>query len=230
MKRLSLIPLIVILTACISSPAPVTPTQKVETATFVSATKTPIPTNTIEPIPTKDPNIPEGYIKDSSGNYTKTEDGFTLIWDVERNAEYSLLFEDDLWDNRPDLEGRLPDTLKLKVFVSTKLTNWNTLSISHEENKNSFGVFDWTVLFQNFLWDVMIRREMIKDKVSYDNTVYYGDGYTRHYSTIEGPQTITLKHGNGITVYIIDGFEALKADKENNYFYEVTGGKTIDAP
>lgn len=236
MKRLSsLILLIATLTACVNSPTSATPTPKIETATPTPTfiiTETAEPTSTVTPDPLAD--APKGYTNfdKNMGAWTRidADSGKTIFWDAEREEEVSVLFENDLWDQRPDLEGRLPDTLRLKVFISTKFTNWNTLSISHEENKNPFGVSDWTVIFQNFLWDIMIRREMIKNKVDFDNDTYYGEGYTRNYNTIEGLQTITLKHGNVITVHIVDGFEELKADKENNNFYEVVSGKTIDAP
>lgn len=235
MKRLSLIPLIVILTACVSSPAPVTPTQKIETATptpTVTITDTAEPTSTVTPDPLAD--APKGYTNfdKETGVWTRidAESGKTIFWDVERNAEYSLLFEDDLWDHRPDLESNYEDSMRLKVFISPKLTNWNKLTVTHKENLDPTGTINWTLVFHAFLKDTMVWGGMINSDADFSWDQYYGAGYTRHFNTIEGPQSVTLKHGNIQTVHIIDGFEAIKADSENNHFMLVNGSSTIGAP
>jgi ABC-type glycerol-3-phosphate transport system substrate-binding protein len=105
MKHLTLISLILILTACgASAPTivaetvtlPPASTQTVETI----ATYTPEPTATITPTATeaRDPSIPAEYTKDASGKYTKIENGITVTWDPERNAGYSLMFDNFMWD------------------------------------------------------------------------------------------------------------------------------------
>ncbi len=245
MKRLCIIPLIIILTACVTSPTPATPTPKIETATVVPATETliptdtPIPTNTVEPTPTRDPSIPEEYIKDSSGNYTKTENGVTITWDSERKAGYSLMFDDFLFDERPAVEGILPDTLGLKVFIDAGITNWNKLTVTHPENMSptpSDGSgpkqpMNGSGLVMNFIWDLMIWNGMIKDVPEFSTDQWYKlGGYTRHYNTLEGPQTLILKDGYVTTVYIRADYETLKADKENNKFSEVIGSTNLRSP
>ena len=236
MKLLSFILLIVTLTACVSSPAPVTPAPKITTATSTPTfiiTKTAEPTSTVTPDPLA--NAPKGYTNFDKeiGVWTRidAESGKTIFWDVERNAEYSLLFEDDLWDHRPDLESNYEDSMRLKVFISPKLTNWNKLTVTHEENMDPTGTINWTLVFLSFLQDEMVRKGILENKDDFSWERYYDStGYTRNYITLDGPQRLTLKHGNISTVHIIDGFDELKADSENNQFTEVIGAGTIDAP
>ncbi len=248
MKRLCIIPLIVILTACVTSPTPATPTPKIETATVVPATETPIPTdtpiptNTVEPTPTRDPSIPAEYIKDSSGNYTKTENGVTITWDSERKAGYSLMFDDFLMDHRPAIEGILPDTLGLKVFIDIAIVNWNTLTVTHKENMDpspadkptlsSDSSVRGSVIVENFLHDKMVWRGLIENDGDFDYDKWYKstDGYTVHYNTLEGPQTLILKDGYATTVYIRADYEALKANQENNNFTEATSSSMLPSP
>jgi hypothetical protein len=244
MNRRSLLPiLIVILTSCVSSPSPSISTAKIETATAIPSTRTPtntpIPTNTVEPTPTRDPSIPEGYEKDASGNYTKTENGLTITWDRERNAGYSLLFDNFLMDKRPALEGTLPDTLELKVFIDVNITNWEKLTVTHPENMDPTSIdgsgpqspFDGNQLLQNLIWEKMVKNGMIKDVPSFSSEQWYKlGGYTRHYNTEEGHQTLILKDGYVTTVYIRADYEALKADQENNKFSEVVGSTNLGSP
>ncbi len=234
MKRLSLFPLLIIfLTGCASSPTPATIAPKIETSTALPATKTPIPTNTIEPTSTKDPSIPEGYIKDSTGNYTIVIDGITVMWDTERNSGYSLMFDNFLIDERPAIEGILPDTLGLKVFIDTAIVNWNKLTVTHPENMDPTAMdgsgpkqpMNGSGLVYNFIGDKMVWNGMIKDRLDFSTDKWYElGGYTRYYNTLEGPQTLILKDGYTTTVHIRADYEALKADMENNKFTEANGG------
>ncbi len=219
------------LTACVSSPAPSTPTQKIEPATVAPATNTPIPTNTIVPTPTRDPSIPEGYIEDASGNYTKTENGITITWDKERNAGYSLMFNDFLWDQRPEVEGTIRDTFEWRVFIDSNIANWNKLTVTHNQSTIKSGTVDWSVIFHNFMADIMIRKGIIKDKPDFNYDQFYkSTGYTIQYTTPEGPQTLSLKDGNVTTVHIRADYDALKANMENNNFTEATGSTNLGSP
>jgi hypothetical protein len=239
MKRLILIPLILILTACASGKnAGVTPPTNVMSAE-PSVVKTLVPEKTQTPIPTtptENPlvNAPEGFTlyDEAIGMWSRidAESGKVIFWDAERQVEFSVLFNDDLWDKRPDIEQRIPDTLRLKAYISPKFTNWSALTLTHEENMDDESTRDWTTIFQNILWEKMIARGMIKDKGDFSQDIYYSSGYTRQYNTTEGPQTLTLKHGNGITVHLIDGFDAIKAQSATNFFKEVKGSQNIDAP
>ncbi len=90
MKRLTLISLLLILTACnggqatksVATETPPLATQTVEP----TATYTPVPTETITPTPTEipDPNAPLGeYGRDADGVYVKMENG-----DIARKLEF----------------------------------------------------------------------------------------------------------------------------------------------
>lgn len=238
MNRLCLIPLIVIMAACVSSPAPSTPTAKIETFTAVPATKTPTPTNTIVPTPTRDPTIPEGYTEDASGNYTKTENGFPIIWDAEREAGYSLMFDDFLWDIGPDLEGailkdgktQVKDSLKLKVWIDSQITNWNKLTVSHAKNMDKFGVINWTVFFQNSMWREMGFNGMLADGEDFSFDRWFGAGYEKDYTTKDGPEKLIFGGGNVTTVHIRADYEALKAAQENNNFTDAEGSPFLGSP
>lgn len=240
MKCLFLLPLLIIfLTGCAGSPTSAITASKIETSTALPATKTPIPTNTIEPTPTKDPGIPEGYIKDSTENYTIVIDGITVIWDTDRNSGYSLMFDNFLIDERPAIEGRLPDTLGLKVFIDTAIVNWNKVTVTHPENMNPTAMdgsgpkqpMNGSGLVYNFIGDLMVRNGMIKDKLGFSTDQWYElGGYTRYYNTLEGPQTLILKDGYTTIVHIRADYEALNADMANNKFSDVVGSTNLGSP
>lgn len=190
-----------------------------------SAAAAPQSTETPDPLA----GAPEGFTSfdQSMGMWSRidAESGKTIYWDAERNAEYSLMFNDDLWDRRPDLESQLPDSLRLKVFIDPRLENWNKLTVTHEENMSKQGEIDWTVFFQNTLWTKMMFAGLITDELDFSNELFYnGVGYTKNYNTNDGPQKLTLKAGNISSVYIRSDYEALLADSENNGFTQANGG------
>lgn len=238
MKHLCLIPLIAILIACASSPTPSTPTTKIETATAVPTTKIPIPTNTIEPTPIRDPSIPEDYTENASGNYTKIENGFPVIWDTERKAGYSLMFDDFLWDQPPDMEAgttsdgkkHLTDQLELKVFIDSKIVNWHKLSVTHAENMDPMNTSNWTMLFKSLLLKAMTEKGLLSDPThfSYD-TWFNTSDYTIHYTTKDGNQSLILRDGNVTTVHIRADYEALLTNMNNNN-YTLVDGANLGTP
>lgn len=220
------------LTACVSSPAPATPAKMPGTATAVPATNTPIPTNTIVPTPTRDPSIPEGYEKDGSGNYTKTENGLTITWDSERKSGYSLMFDDFLMDNRSAIEPYGRDSLELIAYIDTGIKNWDKVTVTHEENMDPSPADkpthrgDGNAIVRNFFYDHMVWRGLMENQGDFDHDKWYKspEGYTVYYNTLEGPQKSILKDGYKTIVHIRADYEALKADMENSFFTEADGG------
>ncbi len=246
MKRLSLILLLIILTACVSSPAPTTLSPKNETETPTSTaiiTETAEPTSTVTPDPLAD--APKGYTNfdKDMGAWTRidAESRKTIFWDAERKEDVSLMFEGNLWDLGPELEGNKieygsikytdSDSMNLNLYISTAIINWNKLTVTHNENTDPLGTRNWTLIFQNFLWQEMVRRGLIKDPIDFKDEIWYSqDGYTINYETKEGPQLLRLNTDHSITVHIRADFDALKADQTNNNFSEVVGSANLGSP
>lgn len=233
MYRLCLISLIVILTACVSLPTPVTPTSNIETITLVPATKTSIPTNTIVPIPSKDANIPEGYIKDVSGQYTKkvTTNGetFTFMWAVEKNQEGKLLFQGGVVEKA---EGKgvgigyytkgygsseFDEYGRIQLFASENATGAASIPQfhHHEVVVNQFNEIDIAGITSGQLW------KRIYPDVRYDNTVLpdfmfkvmAGDIPFPFETSSGAVENWFISPDNGAKVYIVD-FESISSDFE----------------
>ncbi len=134
MKRLFLIISLLIALALLSACA--TPMTATPTALAVTTpTSTPIlipPTATIEPSPTVDPNMPEGATgKDANGNYTKTENGMTVVWNKDLNTWERHLNVNDQgiplinFNQMQHDQGGMKDGLNLFVNVSDQVPGWN---------------------------------------------------------------------------------------------------------
>lgn len=233
MKRLSLISLIVILIAFVSSCVPVTSTPKIETTTVISPINTPIPTNTTIPTPTKDPSIPEGYIKDVSGQYTRsiTANGETLIfrWVVEKNKEGQILFEGGVVEKTMGkgvgigfyVKGagsyEFDEYGRIRLFASENATGATSVPqyLHHEVTEGQFNEINIAGITSGQLW------KRIYPDVRYDNTVLPDFMYKVMAGDVPLPfetssgtvENWFISPDNGAKVYIVN-FDSIPADFE----------------
>jgi hypothetical protein len=236
MKRLALIPLILILiialvlSAC-SGSAPTaamateTPQPVITEIAQATATYTPEPTATVAATATEfvDPNIPAGYTKDASGNYTKNENGFTYTWDKERNEGSRTLLNAFAWDVDPKREADgQRDSMKIVLTIGEGIVNEEALTLTHKENMDPDNTRNWTFFFENTLLDGMSRQGQFANQTGFSYQKWYSpEGYIIPYETKEGKKTLRLGVESVMRVDVRSDFKALEAGMDTNGFSKV---------
>lgn len=228
MKRLfSLFFLTIFLVSC---GAPSTPAS---TATLIpSATSVPTLSSTVTPevtpTATKDPNVPKGYTNDTSGKYSKVENGFTYIWDEEREAGYRLYFSGYVLDKTAP---NAIDQLLMTVEIDDAVVGEESLpKLKHHANTDPPNTKNWTSLVQDVLYKNMGRAGMFPNPNAFDLAPWNSkeNEPTYHqfhfdFKNSEGSQQWGLWTGSQVFVHIRSDYDTLKANTEDIRFSDVEG-------
>ena len=184
MKKLLLIISLLIALALLSSCATattVTPTALVEASPTSTPTSIP-PTATIEPSPTVDPNMPEGATgKDANGNYTKTENGLTVIWNKDLNTWERHIMVNDIgvplfpYGDKGHSIG-LTDQMRLHVNISDKLPGFDKV-----KSLSFVGISgdNYPELLNLFILDLqnVLKKEWDQSSLVFNNSARVNSAY-----------------------------------------------------
>ena len=123
--------LAILVSAC-AAPAVTTPIPTAIPASTQTPPPSPIPPPTLTPSPTVDPNTPSGATgKDAKGNYTKVENGLSVVWNPELNTwERHLNVNDEgipliLFNQMQHEIGGMRDYLDLYISVSDRVQGYD---------------------------------------------------------------------------------------------------------
>ncbi len=172
-----------------------------------------------------------GYTKDMMGNYVKVENGFTYIWDEEREAGYRQYFSGYILDFRPEIN--LPDSkgkntwndgFLTEAYVDGAFLGEQELpSAIRPENLDPTGKINVTDFFQTLMMQHMVDRGIIKSVSDFETAKFWlTHDYHIDFTTGNGAekQSFGIWDGSKIIVHIRADAEELKANMETNGFSE----------
>lgn len=223
----------IVFTAC-ATPATALNTSIPSTETI---TLSPVPsqTPTIAPTPTEtpDPNAPPGYTgKDAQGNYTKPENGVTVMWNTELNMWVRHIMVNDEGVPLLAVSGQahsngVSDQLFLHVNISDKVPGFEKVeslsfhSGAGDSNGPTFG--------NVFLLDLQkVLQKRIGPAYKGFQQLDSGD-ISLSFTTSEGSKKWKIGQGSTIVVDILDrpigiGFQSWKCpmwkNPNKNYIFQ----------
>lgn len=201
---------VVIIALIVSTTSCATPTPAATPTTTTTPAPTVTPAATLTPTATIDPNMPpDATGKDAQGDYTKSENGITVVW----NAKLSI------WERHLNLDDKgipfiLPTNLGLSagyknqvflyVNIADTVPGFEMLtSISLHPGVNEFpppGSPNWRPNFSDqFSSDLFVKLNRPRDMFT-----ALAQGASIQFTTLEGQQTWKLGPNTKIVVDILD--------------------------